>query len=171
VFHCEPSCGGHCNANREVAHCINLTPFLCVTYRTGFVLSVFWLVHTSFVVFLPSMFLFLCPLFPSMYLVRSFSYCFFLNLPNFSFCLSPFRKLSPCLTYSALDITCWHSFTPLFILPPSQFFISKNAMFALLSLSSKPEICLNVETVMPEWNLQQWPTEYQSWCNKMWMNQ
>lgn len=128
-------------------------------------ISVFWFVHTSFIVFLPPLFLFLCPLFPSMYIACSFSYSFFLNLSNFYFCLSPFRKLSPCLTYSALDITCCHSFTPLFIILPSQFVIPKNAMFALLSLPYKPEIYLNVETVMPEGNLQEWPTEYQSWCN------
>lgn len=167
-------------ANRRVVDAVLLTgepsigviliPFLCVTHRTRFVLTVCWLVQTSVLVFLPSLFLFLCPLFPSMRLVCSFSYCTFLKFLNFCCSLSPVRKLSPCLTDSALDITCWHSFTPLFILPPSQFVISKNGMFAFLSHLSKPELYLIVETVVPVWNFEEWPTEYQSWCNKMWMN-
>ena len=113
-------------------------------------LSVFWLLHTYFIVFLPSLLLFPCPLFPSTCLVSSFTYCFFLNFPNFCFCLSSFPKTWSLS--SALDITCWHSFIPLFLLPPPQFVISKNDMFALISIPSKPEIYLKVETIMPEWN-------------------
>jgi hypothetical protein len=124
------------------------------------------IVQTSFIVFLPSLLLFICPLpytLSAIFLTASFL------ISQIS--LSPFRKLSPCVSYSVLDITCWHSFTPPFIPPPSQFVISKNDTFALLSHPSKPELYLNVEIVMHEWNLQEWPTEYQSWLNQMWMNQ